>query len=224
MLTIEYLSKNGYAIEWDDTVFIIDYSEGRLPSQYLMEKKQTYFLVSSFDENHYDESIKSYKKPIISPRDLLMENASVKVSAGDVLHFGGFRLIVVGHKNNGIAYLIEKNGKSVFHGGNLSSQSKIKKPSNLQLLEAIDSFRMLIMSLKKVVRPNIMIASVNPLWGEEYDEDAKFMVETLKPSRFFPSNFGKYIADIDRFSTWLENRQVEFSGPKQENKKYRIGE
>ncbi|CAM3669184.1 hypothetical protein ERUR111494_06115 [Erysipelothrix urinaevulpis] len=224
MITIEYLSKFGYAIDFGESVFIVDYTEGRLPSQYLKGSKQCYFVVSDFTNDHFVDSIKAYRKPIISPKDMLIDNELFIVSAGDVLHFGNVKVMTIGHKDNGLGFIFVKDGQAVFHTGSFSSHSKRKNPSNLQMLEALDRFRFLTLSIKQLVKPKLIITQVNPLAGQEYDEDAKFIVESLRPRKVFPSNFGNYIADIARFSEWVKERGITFYGPKQENKKYRIEE
>lgn len=223
MLTIEYLSKFGYAIDWDDTVFIIDYTDGRLPSNYLKENKETFFLVSEHTKNHFNESIKVYKKPIISPIDLLIDQELTLISIGDALHFGAFKIKAIGHENNGMGYIISKNDKHVFHTGSLSSRPKDKDTSNLHILETAETYRDLIESLGEKFNIDVLITEVPPLDGYDFDHDARFLVKTLKARKMLPTNFGNFIADINRFATWVrDSKGLEFMGPKHENKKYRI--
>ena len=223
MLTIEYLSKFGYAIDWDDTVFIVDYTEGRLPSSYLKDSKSTYFLVSEFNEDHFDSSITVYKKPIISPRDLLIEQDLVLIEHGDALHFGNFKVKSVGDKSIGMGYVISKDGLDIFHTGSLTSMPLAKNPSNLQLMDAKALYEDLIQTLNEKLDIDILITQVNPLLGQDFDVDSRFLVETLNPIKILPSNFGKYIADISRFVKWVkEDKKIDYMGAKHENKKYRI--
>lgn len=223
MLTIEYLSKFGYAIDWNDTVFIVDYTEGRLPSNYLREKKNTFFLVSEISADHYNQSIKVYKKPIISPQDLLVEQEHVHIEYGDVLRFGDYKVRAVGHKNNGLGFVISKNDKHLFHTGSLAPKPKTKDASNLQNLDTAKSYRELIENLGELYDIDILIAEIKPLDGIDFDHDARFLVKTLKARKVLPSNFGNLITNISRFSKWVKESQgLEFMGPKHENKKYRI--
>ena len=223
MLSIEYLSKFGYAVDWEDTVFIIDYTKGRLPSNYLKDSKETFFLVSEFSEDHYDDSIMVYKKPIVSPKDLLIEQELILISYGDTLHFGKFKVRSVGHKSIGMGYVISKDGVDVFHTGSLSSIPKEKNPSNLQMLDAKKTFEELITTLNETLDIDILITQVNPLIGSDFDLDSRILVETLNPVKVLPSNFGNYIADISRFVKWFkEDKKIDYMGAKHDNKKYRI--
>lgn len=223
MLTIEYLSKFGYAIDWNDTVFIIDYTEGRLPSNYLKEKKNTFFLVSEISDDHYSSSIKAYKKPIVSPKDLLVEQELIHIEEGDVLRFGEYKVRAVGHKNNGMGFVISKGDKHLFHTGSLRPKPKSKDASNLQILDTAQSYRALIDNLSSLFDIDILFAEIKPLDGIDFDHDARFLVKTLKARKVLPINFGTSVANIDRFSKWVKESQgLEFMGPKHENKKYRI--
>lgn len=223
MLTIEYLSKFGYVVDWDDTVFIIDYTSGRLPSTYLKDSKKTFFLVSECTEDHYDPSIKVYKKPIVSPKDLLIEQELILISYGDAIHFGNFKVRSVGNKNIGMGFVISKDGVNVFHTGSLTSKPQEKSASNLQILDAKIAYEKLINNLNETIDLDILITQVNPQNGFDFDHDAKFLVETLKPKKIMPSNFGNTVADIGRFVKWVkEEKQIDYMGAKHENKKYRI--
>lgn len=223
MLTIEYLSKFGYAIDWDDTVFIIDYTKGRLPSNYLKDSKSTYFLVSEFNESHFDSSITVYKKPIISPRDLLIEQDLVLIEHGDALHFGNFKVRSIGDKSIGMGYIISKGGLDIFHTGSLTSKSLATDPSNLQILDAKTRYEDLMNKLNDSLDIDILITQVNPLRGQDFDLDSRFLVETLNPVKILPSNFGNNIADISRFVKWVkEEKEIDYMGAKHANKKYRI--
>lgn len=223
MLTIEYLSKFGYVVDWEDTVFIIDYTKGRLPSNYLKDTKKTFFLVSEFSKDHYDESIKVYKKPIVSPKDLLIEQELILISYGDSLHFGNFKVRSVGDESIGMGYVISKHGINVFHTGSLSSKPKNNSLSNLLLLDSNKKYETLIDGLNETLNIDILITQVNPLEGTNYDRDSRYLIDTLNPVKVMPSNFGNYIADISRFVKWVkEEKQIDYMGAKHENKKYRI--
>ena len=223
MLSIEYLSKFGYVIDWEDTVFIIDYTKGRLPSTYLKDTKKTFFLVSEFSKDHYDESIKVYRKPIVSPKDLLIEQELILISYGDALHFGDFKVRSVGDKSIGMGYVISKDGIDVFHTGSLTSKPKNNSSSNLQMLDAKKKYESLINSLNETLDIDILITQVNPLDGVSFDQDSRYLVNTLNPIKVMPSNFGNHIADISRFVKWVkEDKQIDYMGAKHENKKYRI--
>ena len=223
MLSIEYLSKFGYAIDWDDTVFIIDYTGGRLPSAYLKDTKQTFFLVSDVTKDHYDPSIKVYKKPIVSPKDLLIEQELIVVSYGDAVHFGNFKVRSVGDKSIGMGFVISKEGLDIFHTGSLTSNFNDKDPSNTQIIQAKMKYKELVDTLKKDIDLDILITQVNPLDGMDYDHDSRYLIETLEPIKVMPSNFGNVIADISRFVKWVkEEKHIDYMGAKHENKKYRI--
>lgn len=223
MLTIEYLSKFGYVIDWDDTVFIVDYTDGRLPSSYLKDSKLTYFLTSEINKKHYDQSITVYKKPIVTPQELSIDNELYLVEPGDILHFGSFQIRAIGSEKNGLGYIISKEGIDVFHTGSLTSETNIKDPSIAEIEQTNDRFNELIEYVDGKVDLDILIAQVNPLKGEKYDQDARYVVEALKPKKILPMNFGRNVFDIERFSTWVkEVQKIDYMRPKHENKKYRI--
>ena len=225
-MRIEYINKHAYVIDMGEDVFIFDYVDGRLPSRYLSNKKNTYFLVSDVSKEHFSDSVFSYKKPVIVNKDIHHPDVDeiFVMRGGDVLHLGASKIVAVGHPYIGMGYLVIGPHHQVFHTGSLRSQVNNEKISNLRMMEAIDKFSTLILALKKVSKIDCLMTEVNPFLGSSYFEDVQFLAAVLRPQSIFPSNFGSNAQDVASVKQWIETEtESTMLLPKTENCVIQIG-
>ncbi len=141
-MKVTYLSHSGFLLETKTANFIFDYYQGELPR--LEPEKPLVVFVSHGHADHYNRKIYQWlryypKARYILPKDiptrrLIAEQEAQEIPLGraviqlrknttqELLLFNGCPLTVTALKSTdaGVAYLIEYEGSTIFHAGDLN--------------------------------------------------------------------------------------------------------
>ena len=138
-MRLTYIYHSGFAIEADEFAILIDYYKdtGRSPEKGFVHEKllnragTLYVLSSHFHPDHFNPEVlrwKTYKKGIVYlfGKDILKRNRAGKEDAiylkkGDFYEDHNLRIKAFGSTDSGISFLIEAEGKRLFHAGDLNN-------------------------------------------------------------------------------------------------------
>ncbi|QIK70482.1 metal-dependent hydrolase [Erysipelothrix sp. HDW6C] len=204
MLNVEYINHCGYIVETDNAVYVFDYVEGQVPARYLMSHKPTYFFVTTAESHHYTDAIFSYRKPVFLSYDVLASpfNNVYKMDVGDTFHTGFATIHVLKTTREGVCYLIKEKDKTILHGGDLNNWHWSSMSNKQEINEEETAYELALEQFQNIGKIDVMMFSIDPRMGEDYDKGARRIVELLRPQFFFPMHFGDNSSDLNEFYEW----------------------
>lgn len=208
LVKIERCGAYGVVIETDKAVYICDYSNGTLPSQYLINSKPKMFLISRRDVNHYSKSIESYYFPIVASYDFsgMVKNHYRIMNPGDSLHVGYSKIRALASTRRGLIYVIEEDGMRILFGGDLNLWHWPDMYSEIQTQEAILRFYGVLHSLSKIGTYDLSFIAIDPIMRVDTDRSAREIVNVLKPKVFIPIGY-KVREDVEPFYMWSKSQE-----------------
>lgn len=151
-VTIYYLYHSGFALCFDDCTVVCDYfedsrgqEEGILHDEILKRPLPLYVLATHFHPDHFSKEIFSFLKvkpethyilsrDIYKRRKNLLPTESLDQIAflkeGESLNTPHFRVKAFGSTDSGVSFLLEKDGHSFFHAGDLNNWYWIEESGN----------------------------------------------------------------------------------------------
>ena len=133
-MKLTYIFHSGFAIETCDCIIVIDFwmDPANVMTDLLRSNKPMYVLSSHFHEDHFTREIlgwRSMKKNItyILSKDILRHRRAQKDEADVWLAKGGIwadkrlKLTACGSNDCGVSWIIESEGKRIFHAGDLNN-------------------------------------------------------------------------------------------------------
>ncbi len=125
MMKVTYLSHSGFLVELDHAYFLFDYYKGELPE--IKTGKPFFVFVSHVHHDHYRKDIfklREYLPQIcyILSSDLEMEESDDIISMGpnEERMAGGCRIRTLRSTDEGVAFLVQYEGVTVYHAGDLN--------------------------------------------------------------------------------------------------------
>ena len=139
-MKLDYIYHSGFAIEADGVTVIIDYYKDSseevfnkgIVHDYLLEKPGLlYVLCSHFHPDHFNREVLSWKKlrpdiryifskDILKHRRASAEDATY-INKGDTYEDEHIRIQAFGSTDVGISFLIDLQGRRLFHAGDLNN-------------------------------------------------------------------------------------------------------
>mgnify|MGYP000771965545 FL=1 len=139
-MKLDYIYHSGFAIEADGVTVIIDYYKDSseevfnkgIVHDYLLEKPGVlYVLCSHFHPDHFNREVLSWKKlrpdiryifskDILKHRRASAEDATY-INKGDTYEDEHIRIQAFGSTDVGISFLIDLQGRRLFHAGDLNN-------------------------------------------------------------------------------------------------------
>ena len=132
-MQVTSLGHSGFLVEWEDIACLFDWSEGELPS--VAPDRNLYVFASHAHGDHYREEVFSLadrhgKAVYVLSSDIPVHPAesgsvrSVRLGPGAKRRFAGGRhgvmsVFTLGSTDEGVAFLVNYAGKTVYHAGDL---------------------------------------------------------------------------------------------------------
>ncbi len=206
-VNVEYLAHSGYVVETDHHVMIFDYVDGNLPRHYLDNHKYTVFFVTHSHDDHYHPGIFKYKKDVIVSEDVripIKEQATI-VRPFDSLILNGIKVNVFGSTDLGVSYLVNSDGVSIFHAGDLNDWHW-KEESTIDEIELANFQFLNIIEDLKDHAVDIAMFPVDPRMRKDFDQGARTYIQTIRPTWFFPMHYAD-TRSIRSFEQWASKQK-----------------
>ena len=133
-MKLTYLFHSGFVLETDTCILVFDYwmDPARVMPGLLKSDKPLYVLASHFHEDHFSPHIFLWKeqkadityilsKDILKHRRARKEDADVWLAKGGVWQDERIRLTATGSTDSGASWIVEVEGKRIFHAGDLNN-------------------------------------------------------------------------------------------------------
>lgn len=202
-----YLYHSGFALLGEAFTLLFDYYEdsetsdsGVLHRELLCRPGKFYVFSSHSHYDHFNKEILTWreKRPDIVylfSKDILQQGLSTEKEAiymekGDLYHDDTLKVHAFGSTDEGISFLIEIEGKRIFHAGDLNnwhwmdeSDEAEWKGYELQFLKELDDIYCNYEAVDLAMFP------VDPRLGKEYMRGPLQFVEKIKTAIFVPMHF-----------------------------------
>ncbi len=133
-MTITYIFHSGFALELEEAILVFDFWKDprHVMPLVLMKQKPIYVFASHFHEDHFNSEIFQWKKQhgdvtYVLSKDIYKHRRADR-SAGDVwLAKGGawsdgrVDVRAMGSTDSGVSWIVEVEGKRIFHAGDLNN-------------------------------------------------------------------------------------------------------
>lgn len=125
MMKVTYINHSGFFVELEDAYFLFDYYHGSLPED--IEDKKLYVFSSHAHFDHYTKKIFQLREKfskiyyILSDDIKTQETEQVyKMAPYEKLQLDGCQIETLKSTDEGVAYLLQYKGKTIYHAGDLN--------------------------------------------------------------------------------------------------------
>ncbi|MBQ9678222.1 MAG: MBL fold metallo-hydrolase [Prevotella sp.] len=133
-MTITYIFHSGFVLETEKSILIFDYwldPSAAVPS-FLKKGKPVYVFSSHFHEDHFNREIFEWRKQhngityilskdIYKHRRANKDDADVWLAKGGTWSDGTISVWALGSTDSGVSWIVETEGKRIFHAGDLNN-------------------------------------------------------------------------------------------------------
>lgn len=133
-MRLTYLFHSGFVLEADTCILVFDYwmDPAQVMPGLLKSDKPLYVLSSHFHEDHFSPQIFSWReqkpdityilsKDILKHRRAHREEADVWMTKGATWQNGNISITATGSTDSGVSWVVEVQGKRIFHAGDLNN-------------------------------------------------------------------------------------------------------
>lgn len=220
MIKIKYLFHSGFLIETEKYILVFDYFEdnckkqsasdcGRLQPEDFPEDKTVIFFVSHAHYDHFDKEIfklhSNAKYVISSDLKIAKSDSITRCAPYQEFEVEGIPVKTFGSTDEGLSYLLEVDGKKIFHAGDLNwwhwegETDQEKEAAQKMFFKEID--------ILKDSEIDIAFFPVDPRLEDAYYYGGKYFIEEVCPKVFIPMHFQDCYYITRKFRAVMENIQ-----------------
>ena len=228
-MRLVYIYHSGFALEADGFSILIDYfkdsdpdpAKGYVRSELLKRAGTLYILASHFHPDHFHSEVLKWKeqKPDIKyifSKDILKRRRAkaddaIYLKKGDAYQDELLTIKAFGSTDVGISFLIETEGRRIFHAGDLNNWHWSEESTEEEIRKANGDFLAEVKYLKEKV-PNIdlVLFPVDRRMGKDYMKGAKQFIEQIKTTIFVPMHFSEDYEGGNALRSFAENAGCRF--------------
>ena len=203
-MKVKYLYNSGFIIETDRHILVMD-SMHKTNVENKNNKKEVYFATHSHMD-HYNKFILE-KETVVLSDDIKVKEHERKnkiyfVKPYDKLKVDDIKIETFGSTDLGVSYLIEVDGKLIFHSGDLNWWHWENDDKETQENEAV-AYEKEIYKLKNVLggkKLDLAFVPVDRRLGENSTLAINFFLKNIGAKEVFPMHFQgnyRYIKDLE---------------------------
>lgn len=229
-MVLDYIYHSGFGFEFNNFTIIIDFYQDApthtfpngIVSDYLLKRPGKLYVLSSHrHHDHFNPDILKWKEQkadivYIFSKDILRNhlaetNDAIYIDKGESYADDNIHIDACGSTDVGISFLMQLQGKTLFHAGDLNNWNWCDESTDAEIEEANRDF---INELEYIYQktPNIDLAlfPVDPRQGSDYMKGAKQFVEKIKTNIFVPMHFDKEYIKADAFKRFATSNGFKF--------------
>jgi len=211
-ISIDYLGGSGFLVAVGETAMLFDMSEHGPDERVLPAKqdisgfKRMYVFISHHHEDHFSKTVYDLcgeNAVYIVGFDVEQPHRGVRMNPGEERSFGPINVKAFGSTDEGVSFLVEYAGVTIFHAGDLNLWHW-RDESSVAEIEAAE--RLFYECVEPIPRQLIDVAffPVDPRQGSMYDAGAGYFIMTVKPKIFIPMHFQGRADVASRFAAIAE--------------------
>ena len=196
-IAVEYLGGSGFLVSLGDIGMLFDASEHGGDSRLLPDReklaayRRLYVFVSHRHDDHFSESIYDLcgsEAIYIVGFDLPQPHRGVRMEPGEERGFGPVQVKAFGSTDEGVSFLVEMAGITLFHAGDLNLWHWRDESSITEIEAAESAFYACVAPIPKQAI-DVAFFPVDPRQGSMYDAGAGYFIMTVKPKIMIPMHF-----------------------------------
>ena len=225
-MKLTYIYHSGYAIEGERCTIIIDYykdsHDGYVHRSLASFPGKLYVLSSHWHPDHFNKIILEWKdtRPdahyilstdILENRHISPKDASSLIK-GDVWQDECITVKAFGSTDVGVSFLIEAEGKKIFHAGDLNnwhwdeeSTPEEVRMAERDFLKEVDDMR------KETGYVDLAMFPVDSRLGKNYMRGPEQFVDRIQAGLFAPMHFGERYEEALAFKPYAEKSGCRFA-------------
>ena len=224
-MKLTYLYHSGFVIEGMHCTIVIDYYKDS-DDKYLKNSLASfggklYVCASHWHPDHYNKDILQWKNirtdmQYILSADILEKKKTPSTVAsflnkGDVWQDENVWIKAFGSTDAGISFLIETEGKKIFHAGDLNNWHWDEESTPEEIQEAEQSFLTELQTLAaETNRLDLAMFPVDSRLGKNYKRGAEQFVDAIQTRLFAPMHFGSKYRQANAFQSYAEKAGCQF--------------
>ena len=224
-MRLVYIYHSGFALEADGFSILIDYfkdsdpapAKGYVRSELLKRAGTLYILASHFHPDHFNPEVLKWKeqKPDIKyifSKDILKRRRAkaddaIYLKKGDAYQDELLPIKAFGSTDVGISFLIETEGRRIFHAGDLNNWHWKDESTPQEVAEAEGNYlKELDIIAKETSVMDLVMFPVDPRLGTDFMRGAQQFIDRIKTSVFVPMHFWERPAEVMAFGPYAESK------------------
>lgn len=224
-MRLVYIYHSGFALEADGFSILIDYfkdsdpdpGKGYVRSELLKRAGTLYILASHFHPDHFHPEVLKWKeqKPDIKyifSKDILKRRRAkaddaIYLKKGDAYQDELLTIKAFGSTDVGISFLIETEGRRIFHAGDLNNWHWKDESTPQEVAEAEGNYlKELDIIAKETSVMDLVMFPVDPRLGTDFMRGAQQFIDRIKTSVFVPMHFWERPAEVMAFGPYAESK------------------
>ena len=224
-MRLVYIYHSGFALEADGFSILIDYfkdsdpdpDKGYVRSELLKRAGTLYILASHFHPDHFHPEVLKWKeqKPDIKyifSKDILKRRRAkaddaIYLKKGDAYQDELLTIKAFGSTDVGISFLIETEGRRIFHAGDLNNWHWKDESTPQEVAEAEGNYlKELDIIAKETSVMDLVMFPVDPRLGTDFMRGAQQFIDRIKTSVFVPMHFWERPAEVMAFGPYAESK------------------
>lgn len=223
-MKLTYIYHSCFAIEGEWFTIILDYYKGakNLVHDLLLSRPgKFYVLATHFHPDHFNPEILQWKEErpdiiYIFSKDILRHKRADKEDALylkklDIYEDDTIRVKAYGSTDVGVSFLMEAEGKKIFHAGDLNNWhwNEESDPQEVETAEKAYLGELKIIN-KDVREVDLAMFPVDPRLGKDYMRGAQQFIDRIRTDVFVPMHFGEAYDAANAFKTYAEAKGDRF--------------
>lgn len=242
-MKLDYIYHSGFAIEADGVTVIIDYykdsaeeapGSGIVHDRLLKRPGALYVLASHFHPDHFNREILGWRterpdirylfsQDILKHRRASAEDATY-LCKGACYEDSHLRITAFGSTDVGISFLIDLQGRCLFHAGDLNNWHWSEESTPQEIRQAEGDFLAEVKRLQQTApQVDVALFPVDSRMGKDYMRGARQFVERIKTRIFVPMHFGEDYRGGNAFGPIAEANGCRFLPVTQRGESFDIG-
>ena len=214
-MKITYLENSGFSVELGKTLLVFDECNGKpdrngkgvVTKELVEQYEKSYLFLSHSHSDHW------CKEALALPfTDVFLSDEFPKgydghrLSEGQEISLDGLTVRAFGSTDLGISFLVDVEGKRIFHAGDLNLWHWEDESTEDEIREATDWFEKILSTLTPYAGSiDLCFFPVDPRMGKNTARGAHRIQEVLRPKVFVPMHFMKATKEVTDFAAQYEN-------------------
>ena len=225
-MKLTYLYHSGFVVEGTLSTIIFDYfkdsDEKYLNNSLPAFHGKLYVCASHWHPDHFNKEVLQWKNirpdtTYIFSEDILKKKKTSRsvasyLNKGDIWQDENILIKAYGSTDAGISFLIETEGKKIFHAGDLNNWHWDEESTPEEIQEAEQSFLDELQTLSTEVKQlDLAMFPVDSRLGKNYKRGAEQFVDTIQTGIFVPMHFGVKYKQANAFQSYAEKTGCKFT-------------
>jgi len=230
-MKLTYLYNSGFVIEGERFMMILDFfkdaEEGFVLQKITSYPGRIYVLSTHWHPDHFNPEVMRWKKArpdiryilskdIVKRRIWMNFRDITSLAKGQGYKDDIVRVQAFGSTDVGSSFLIEVEGKLIFHAGDLNfwHWSEVSTPKEIEVCERHFLKEMALLA-ETTTQLDLAMFPVDPRQGKDYMLGAEMFIERIHTDVFVPMHFGTDYEKIEAFRDCAQAASCRFIGWKE---------